>query len=828
MAIITFLKNTPTENQAVKIFGVDYQIIYLSPDYVRTGDVSQINGKPTSGIFYMTTPPTAHITFDMTEKEVAELGRLSSKITRIIIEDYENKRYYYIDNPILVQKDEVVDGKQRYSFESINIKGQNKEIQKYKPSDLEKLLLQEVDTKDIQSFFVLKKKSYKLSAGKNAKFIVPTKQASYGRDPADINKATAISKPHKYRILSIDPVVNGADLNSSITYLVDWEEADEISSKICEPDWYKITLYGFGEKGAWKFCCYIQKNNNFSDIQTEFAEGDILKSIQLFCPEIRNPEERAELYYSTYVADTWKIKSVEPVERPIHGYPILTNWTHESRGKQKIMQNKYLKLYCHQINEWNKSTISGEGAIYYLPISGIKEEEIRSNLTENPYIQFTTAEDSNHSQLYFVVYIYSECDISSPSIEPKRLITSYKFCNKDYIWITCNDKEGKYKNVIFSIANKDYQEKIKEYNGNILKVNDEFQVNTYLLRENTDEKVKFNTFLFTNSCKWIAKNIQYNKPMSFCCITDYVNLSGISRYSTTDNLEDNCDEASIFLSEDDLKVSSLTVDKDALSRLSIGAEPLISATSAKPLTETTIKTLNLKKEDKSMKMNMKEIFGDIIGRYTSGTIKYSPSGLAFLTDSNSYVVYNVDTLAATDVANLVMDIPVYGIPVALKDLKKGDTIVYNEVYYLVKVITDTHISAINVRKGTIENLIPKTSIFGFSFYVKLVTLMENFKPDPSNPFGSMLPFLMLEDSGNDDSMRDIMMMSMMSGTANSSMLPLMMMMNRDGGDKNDLLMMMMLMGNNPFAPKSSTPISPWTPQEVPLNFPLDKGFMENE
>ena len=240
-----------------------------------------------------------------------------------------------------------------------------------------------------------------------------------------------------------------------------------------------------------------------------------------------------------------------------------------------------------------------------------------------------------------------------------------------------------------------------------------------------------------------------------------------------------------------------------------------------------------------MKMNMKEIFGDTIGRYTSSTIKYSPKGLAFLTDNYSYVVYDVDTLAATNVANLVMDIPVYGIPVALKDLKKGDTIVYNEAYYLVKAITDTHISAINVRKGTIENLIPKTSIFGFSFYVKLVTPMENFKPDPSNPFGSMLPFLMLEDSGNDDSMRDIMMISMMNGgTVNSSILPLMMMMNKDDGDKTDLLMIMMLMGNNPFVPKTpestsspipkSAPASSWIPQTAPLNFPLDKGFMENE
>ena len=121
MAFITFLKTTPTENQTVKIFGVNYQIIYLPPKHVRVGEVSQINGKPASGILYITTPPTAHITFDMTEKEVAELDKLSNKITRIIIEEYENKKYYYIDNPILVQQEDVVDGKKRYRFESINV-----------------------------------------------------------------------------------------------------------------------------------------------------------------------------------------------------------------------------------------------------------------------------------------------------------------------------------------------------------------------------------------------------------------------------------------------------------------------------------------------------------------------------------------------------------------------------------------------------------------------------------------------------------------------------------------------------------------------------------
>lgn len=619
MAIITFLNTTSTENQKVKIIDVDYQIICLAPDYVRVGEVSQIDEKPASGILCMTTPPAARITFDMTEKEVVELSRLSDKITKIIIEDYENKKCYYIDNPILVQKEDVVDvvdGKKRYCFESINIEEQNKEIK------------------------------------------------------------------------------------------------------------------------------------------------------------------------------------------------------------------KYLKLYCYQVNEWNQSTIFGKRAIYYLPISDIEEKEIRSKLIEKPYIQFTTAEDSGCSHLYCVEYIDKECSVYSSLIQPKELITSYEFCEKNYVWIICDDKTGKYTNVIFSIDDETYKRKTRE-NKNILAINDEFAIKIYLLREDVNNSIK--SLFQRGSCNWIVKDIQYHRPISFCHITDYVNFSGITRHSKINNLEEDlCKENVFSIDKDDV---NLITDNPSLiqsSFITTQAETKI----------TTTKSCNFKKEDNSMKMNMREIFGGHVGRYSNCHIKYSPKGLAFLTDNDSYVVYDVDTLAATDVANLVMDVPTYGIPVALKDLKKGDIVVYNEVYYLVRAVTDTHISAIHVKRGIIENLIPKTSIFGFSFYIKIVTPMENFKPDSSNPFNSMLPFLLFEDGDDSNSMNDIIMMSMMSGgTVNSSMLPLMMM-NKDGGDKNDLLMMMMLMGNNPFVPKTpeststptpkSTPTSSCTPQAALLNFPLDKGFMENE
>lgn len=615
MAIITFLNTTSTENQEVKIINIDYQITCLPPDYVRVGEVSQIDGKPASGILYMTTPPAARITFDMTEKEVAELSKLSNKITKIIIKDYENEKCYYIDNPILVQKEDVIDaagGKKRYCFESINIniEEQNKEIK------------------------------------------------------------------------------------------------------------------------------------------------------------------------------------------------------------------EYLRLYCYQVNEWNKSTIFGERAVYYLPISDIEEKEIRSKLTEKPYIQFTTAENSSCSHLYCVKYIDKECSVSSSLIQPKKLITSYKFCEKDYVWIICDDNTGKYKNVIFSIDAETYKEKTRK-NENILAINDEFAIKIYLLREDVNNSIK--SLFEKGSCNWIVKDVQYNRPISFCHIIDYVNFSGITRYSKINDLAKDSDkETAFFVNKDDV---NLLTDNPSLIQSSF------ITTQAETKIKTT-KPCNFKKEDNSMKINMREIFGGHIGRYSNCHIKYSPKGLAFLTDNDSYVVYDVDTLAATDVANLVMDVPTYGIPVALKDLKKGDIVIYNEVYYLVRAVTDTHISAIHVKRGIIENLIPKTSIFGFSFYIKIVTPMENFKPDSSNPFNSMLPFLLFEDGDDSNSMNDIIMMSMMSGgTVNSSILPLMMM-NKDSGDKTDLLMMMMLMGNNPFVPKTpestSAPDPKSTPQAALLNFPLDKGFMENE
>ena len=68
---------------------------------------------------------------------------------------------------------------------------------------------------------------------------------------------------------------------------------------------------------------------------------------------------------------------------------------------------------------------------------------------------------------------------------------------------------------------------IKKKQGKIkiLAINDEFAIKIYLLREDVNNSIK--SLFEKGSCNWIVKDIQYNRPISFCHITDYVNFSGI-------------------------------------------------------------------------------------------------------------------------------------------------------------------------------------------------------------------------------------------------------------------------------------------------------------
>ena len=220
-------------------------------------------------------------------------------------------------------------------------------------------------------------------------------------------------------------------------------------------------------------------------------------------------------------------------------------------------------------------------------------------------------------------------------------------------------------------------------------------------------------------------------------------------------------------------------------------EPLIHFENGRLI---SVNTNEKSKEENNM--NMKKIMGNVLfGKYDNSTIKYSFNGIAFLGADGTYNVYEKDG-SLTNVSDLVMDIPVFAMPVSKAKIAVGDVILSPDGNkpLVVKEINDVTIVAVEPYTTEIKTFAPRKSIFGFDFYTKIVTPMDMFggtTANADNPFGNMLPFLMFGDGKFDDNA--MLMFAMMGGgTAfeGNNMLPFLLM-NKDGD--NDFLSTFMLM-----------------------------------
>lgn len=201
------------------------------------------------------------------------------------------------------------------------------------------------------------------------------------------------------------------------------------------------------------------------------------------------------------------------------------------------------------------------------------------------------------------------------------------------------------------------------------------------------------------------------------------------------------------------------------------------------------------KEEKNM--NMKKLMGDFVfGKYEGTTVQYSFNGIAFKSNDGTYNVYNADG-TLTNVSDMVMDIPIFAMPVSKSQLQVGDIILHpaDRTPLVVKENANTAIIAVEPKSNEIKTLAPKKSIFGFDFYTKIMTPFDMFggaNANADNPFGNMLPFLMMGDNNNND-MSTMLMFSMMNGgnMDMNSMLPFMLL-NDKSSDNNNLLMAMLM------------------------------------
>ena len=236
-----------------------------------------------------------------------------------------------------------------------------------------------------------------------------------------------------------------------------------------------------------------------------------------------------------------------------------------------------------------------------------------------------------------------------------------------------------------------------------------------------------------------------------------------------------------------------------------GQELYVSTANTEPLyyVANTDNNKNITTEEKNMSKNM---FGNMFknmkfGLFNSQSVKYSFNGIAFKTSDGDYVTYN-DDFTFTNVADMIIDMPIFAMPVSREQISVGDVIRHNDTWVIVNEVSDTEIKVAKPWTKEIVTVIPETSIFGFSFYTKIMNPFEGLgkEANADNPFGNILPFLMMQNDGG-DSMNPMMMAMMFGGGKIDMSNPMMMYMMMSQNKEIDPMMMMLMMGNNPFAPK---------------------------
>lgn len=193
-----------------------------------------------------------------------------------------------------------------------------------------------------------------------------------------------------------------------------------------------------------------------------------------------------------------------------------------------------------------------------------------------------------------------------------------------------------------------------------------------------------------------------------------------------------------------------------------------------------------KKENKSM-------FNFDFGKVASDKVRLSMYGIAVKNIDGRYVAYDVKSHSVMDVE--IMNMPcgdfLYKMPVAIKDIKAGDVVIHNKVPMFVVEVHDSTLKVVDIHEGAEKEIYLTKSPFGFNFATKVVSLMDmtGAKADESNPFGNMLPFLMLGDGKSVDPMMIMLASGGKMDMSNPMMLYFMMKDNKEGKDMLPFLLM---------------------------------------
>lgn len=205
--------------------------------------------------------------------------------------------------------------------------------------------------------------------------------------------------------------------------------------------------------------------------------------------------------------------------------------------------------------------------------------------------------------------------------------------------------------------------------------------------------------------------------------------------------------------------------------------------------------LNEKEKEKE-KMDTSKMFKFDFGPVSGSQFRMSPYGLAVRTAANGWVAFNTKTSELVDVEVLNFDVSkmIYKMPVAMGAIAVGDILIHGGKPVFVRSIGDGVVNVIDYSTASVMNILPVKSPFGFNFFTKVMCLVDMSgmsAASPENPFGNMLPYLLLSEGKDFD---PLMLMLMGGGTASISSNPMMMyFLLNDSGDNKSLLPLIMMM-----------------------------------
>lgn len=190
------------------------------------------------------------------------------------------------------------------------------------------------------------------------------------------------------------------------------------------------------------------------------------------------------------------------------------------------------------------------------------------------------------------------------------------------------------------------------------------------------------------------------------------------------------------------------------------------------------------------------------GPCAGDNVRMSMYGIAVKNGSGTWVSYDKtnDKIMDVDVLNFDGAQFLYKMPVAIKDITKGMVIVHNRKPMYVTDVNGADVEVVDPCAGERKTILPTASPFGFNFYTRVVSLLDGFggavAASEENPFGNMLPILMLSDNKDIDPMMLMLMMNQNGAGTQMFNNPFMfyLMASKDDSKMKDYLPFLMMSG----------------------------------